>query len=83
MAINLSKNKTPQLVYSTKEKRRIRFLLFMTIFMIVVTTACMIAGFAVMPVSRFNFMFITFITTLGYLVAFCYYDCYLKEKDCR
>lgn len=81
MAINLSKNNKPHLVYSSRQKKRFSFLLFMTIFMIVVTTVCMIVGFAILPVSRINFIFITALTIMGYLTAFCYYECYLKEKE--
>jgi len=78
--INLSKNDKPQLVYSTKEKKRLKFLLFMTVFMTVCTTAVIFSAFYVMPPSRTNFVFITFLSIMGYLGAMLYLDSYLTEK---
>jgi hypothetical protein len=65
---------------SKRERKRKRTLLFMTFFMIFITTAMMIAGFASIPVSRGNFAFLTGITLIGYLTAFFCYDTYLEEK---
>lgn len=56
------------------------FYLFMTIFMIIVTTAMLFAGFAVLPVSRINFMLINALSLMGYLGAFCYFDSFIKVK---
>ena len=78
--INLSKNDKPQLVYSTKEKKRLKFLLFMTLFMTVCTTTVIFAAFYVMPPNRTNFVFITFLSIMGYLGAMLYFDSYLTEK---
>jgi hypothetical protein len=80
MAINLSKNKTKNLVYSTREKKRMNFLLFMSIFMIVTTTALMIMSFYVLPACTTNLILITTMCLLGYLGAFCYYDAYQTTK---
>lgn len=71
---------------SRKSERKQKFFLFMTVFMIVVTTVFMFLGFYVMPVSRFNLLFIIGITTMGYLIALLYYNNYLtikKEKNAR
>jgi hypothetical protein len=81
MAINLSKNNKKQLVYSTREKKRMNVLLFMTIFMVLATTAAMMLGFAVLPVSRNSYILITCVIILGYLTAFAYYDSYQKLKS--
>jgi hypothetical protein len=59
---------------------RKKFLLFMTIFMIVITTAIMLLAFAYLPVSKLNFFLITLMNILGYLTAGCYYDSYRKIK---
>ena len=56
------------------------FYLFMTIFMIVVTTIVMFAGFATLPVSRSSMLVICCLTTIGYLSAFAYFDMYIKAK---
>ena len=56
------------------------FYLFMTIFMIVITTIVMFTGFAVLPVSRSSMMMICCLTTIGYLSAFAYFDMYIKSK---
>lgn len=65
---------------ATQWNKRRRFLMFMTIFMIVITTAMMFLGFAYLPVSRQSFILITFMNLLGYATAFCYYDSYQKMK---
>jgi NADH:ubiquinone oxidoreductase subunit 3 (subunit A) len=65
---------------SKRDRKRRRFLLFMTFFMIFITTVMTIAGFAVIPVSRGNFVFLTGMTLMGYLTAFLCYDSYLEEK---
>lgn len=62
------------------ERKRMRFLLFMTFFMIFITTVMMLAGFASIPVTRGNFVFLTGMTLMGYLTAFLCYDTYLEEK---
>lgn len=93
MAIDLRKNPSS---YSPVEKpyasmqdrqyranqwnRKRKILKFMTIFMIVITTAVMILGFGFLPVSRNSFILITFLNLLGYLTAFCYYDAYRKME---
>jgi len=60
--------------------KKTTLLLFMTIFMIVITTVMILLAFYVMPANRFNLCFITLLSTLGYLGAFCYYDTYLMQK---
>lgn len=60
-------------------KRR-KFLLFMTILMIVITTIVMFLGFACLPVSRQSFILITILNMLGYATAFCYYEAYRKME---
>lgn len=87
MAINLKKSTISdyqQLVEINKrfkrDRKRRKFLLFMTFFMIFITTVMMFCGFATIPVSRMNFIFLTGMTLLGYLTAFFCYDTYLEEK---
>lgn len=60
--------------------KKTTFLLFMTIFMIVITTLVLGLAFYVMPANRFNFCLITLISLMGYLGAFCYYEAYLSQK---
>lgn len=60
--------------------KKTTFLLFMTIFMIVVTTLIIISAFYVMPANRFNMCFITLISFMGYLGAMAYFDSYLKAN---
>ena len=60
--------------------KRTTFLLLMTIFMIICTTTMIYAAFYVMPPSRTNFVFITFLSIMGYLGAMLYFDSYLIEK---
>lgn len=84
MAINLSKNKTPNLIYSSQEKKRMKFLLFMSIFMIASTTIAMYLGFYLLPVNVFNLIFISIMTCTGYIGGLLYYNDYLtikKKKD--
>ena len=84
MAINLSKNKTPQLIYNSRDKKRMKHFLFMTIFMIVCTSLFMFLGFYLLPVTVFNLTFISMMTGTGYIGAFLFYDNYLtikKNKD--
>jgi hypothetical protein len=86
MAINLSKNKTPQLIYNSQEKRLMKLNVYLAIFMTVATSVAMYIGFYLLPVNRFNFCFISLMTTIGYIGAFLYYDNYLtikKKKDER
>ena len=69
---------------SRQNKRKQRFLLFMSIFMIAVTTALIFLGFYVMPVTKFNLLLISIITVMGYVIGLLYYDNYLtikKKKD--
>ena len=84
MAFNLSKDKTPKIIYVSRDKKRMKHFLFMTIFMIVATSFFMYLGFYLLPVSVFNLTFISLMTTSGYIGAFLFYDNYLtikKKKD--
>lgn len=86
MPFNLSKNKTPNLIYSSQEKKRMKFFLFMTIFMIAATTVAMFVGFHLMPVTKLNLLLIITMTTMGYVIGLLYYNDYLtikKEKNAR
>jgi len=84
MAFNLSKDKTPQLIYNSQEKRLMKLNVYLAIFMTVATSVAMYIGFYLLPVNRFNFCFISLMTTTGYIGAFLFYDNYLtikKKKD--
>jgi ABC-type bacteriocin/lantibiotic exporter with double-glycine peptidase domain len=84
MAIFLAKNKAPQLIYNSRDKKRMKHFLFMTIFMIVCTSLFMFLGFYLLPVNLFNLVFISMMTTTGYIGAFLFYNNYLtikKKKD--
>lgn len=80
MAINLSKDKTPKLIYYSQEKKKMKFLLFMSVFMIAATSLLMFLGFYVMPVTKFNLLLISIITTMGYVIGLLYYNNYLTIK---
>lgn len=80
MAINLSKDKTPKLIYYSQEKKKMKFLLFMTIFMIAATSLLMFLGFYLLPVSLFNLLFISLMTCAGYIAGLVYYNNYLTIK---
>jgi hypothetical protein len=80
MAINLSKDKTPKLIYYSQEKKKMKFLLFMTIFMIAATSLLMFLGFYLLPVSLFNLLFISLMTCAGYIAGLLYYNNYLTIK---
>lgn len=82
MAINLIKNSKG--VYHQEKPRmtgRQKFLLFMAIFMVVITTTVMILGFMLLDATKVNFVLISLLNLVGYLGAFCYYDLYLKTKN--
>jgi hypothetical protein len=69
---------------SKQNKRRQQFFLFMTVFMIAITTIVMFLGFYLLPVTVFNLTFISIMTGTGYIGAFLFYDNYLtikKNKD--
>ena len=71
---------------SRQNKRRQRFLLFMSIFMIASTTIAMYLGFYLLPVNVFNLIFISIMTCTGYIGGLLYYNNYLiikKKKDAR
>ena len=71
---------------SKQNKRKRRFLLFMSIFMIAATTVAMYLGFYFLPVNVFNLLFISIMTCTGYLGGLLYYNNYLtikKEKNAR
>ena len=80
MAINLSKNKDKHLVFSTKEKKRMKLFIYMTTFMIVATTAAIVLAFLLLPATKGNLVLISLLSMIGYLGAFFYYDLYLAEK---
>ena len=61
--------------------KKTTFLLFMTIFMVVLSTTVMILGFMTLEATKVNFILISFLNLIGYLGAFCYYDIYLKNKN--
>jgi hypothetical protein len=84
MAFNLSKDKTPKIIYVSRDKKRMKHFLFMAIFMTVATSFFMYLGFYLLPVNTFNFCFISLMTTSGYIGAFVFYNNYLtikKKKD--
>jgi hypothetical protein len=54
--------------------------LFMTIFMIAVTSLMIFASFYAIPVTRTNFILITALSVLGYITAMCYYQAYREIK---
>ena len=61
--------------------KKTTFLLFMTIFMVVITTVVMLLSFFVLDATRDNFLLITLLSIVGYLGAFCYYNLYLNQKQ--
>lgn len=63
-----------------------KFSLFMSIFMIAITTIVMYLGFYLLPVNRFNFIFISLTVVIGYIQGLLYYNKFLtikKKKDAR
>jgi len=61
--------------------KRLNFILFMAIFMTIITTAIIIIGFGILDCNRTNLILIIGVSTMGYLGAFLYYDIYLKLKS--
>lgn len=61
--------------------KRLNFILFMAIFMTIITTALIICAFSVLDCNRTNLILIMGVSTMGYLGAFLYYDIYLKLKS--
>lgn len=56
-------------------------LLYIAVFLAIITTIVMFIGFAILPVSRINFIFINFLTIMGYLGSMAYYSLYLERKE--
>jgi len=61
--------------------KKTTFLLFMTIFMVAITTIVIALSFFVLDATRDNFLLITLLSIVGYLGAFCYYNLYLNQKQ--
>jgi hypothetical protein len=55
------------------------FLLTLSIIMAICATLSIFVGMAVLDCNRTNFILITAISTMGYLVAFLTYDFYKTE----
>ena len=60
--------------------KKTKIFIYMTAFMIVVTTIVMVLGFLILPATRNNFILITVLNLIGYSGALGYYDRYLREK---
>jgi cbb3-type cytochrome oxidase cytochrome c subunit len=60
--------------------KKTTFLLFMTIFMVAITTIVMLLSFFVLDATKDNFLLINLLSIVGYLGAACYYNRYLQIK---
>jgi|APGre2960657404_1045060.scaffolds.fasta_scaffold15817_1 hypothetical protein len=60
--------------------KKANLLLFMAIFMFVITTLFLFSGMALVPVNKIFIIVLSLTTIVGYLGALCYYDMHLKEK---
>jgi len=81
MAINLSKNQNKNFVYNTKEKKRMKFLILMTTFMFMCTSAAILLALCALTPSWSHLFIIMCMSALGYLITFGYYSEYRKERN--
>jgi hypothetical protein len=81
MAINLSKNQNKNFVYNTKEKKRMKFLIYMTAFMFICTTSVILLALCALTPSWSHLFIIMCMSALGYLTTIGYYSEYRKERN--
>jgi len=80
MAINLVKNSKG--VYSkVKHTKRQKFLIYMTAFMFICTTAVILLALCALSPSWSHLFIIMCVSALGYLTTYGYYDSYKRERN--
>lgn len=61
--------------------KRIKFLILMTTFMFMCTTAIILLALCILTPSWSNLFIIMCISSLGYLATYAYYDLYKRERN--